>query len=137
MSIEIKEIKLSSGNVLYLSLAPFADAKKLYQVISRELKSVSLKDGLSVEAGKELVFTLLSSEEIDDAAMNCALFCLYGKDKDKISSELFESVDVRSDYLEIMYHVIRENCHPFMKNLLQKYGGLMEKAKEILSKDHA
>lgn len=136
---ELREIELSSGRVLHLSLAPFKDARALYQTISREIKNLKLdiKDYLTVSAGKDLVFTILASEEICDIAMTCAKRCLYGKDKEKVNEELFEGIKEREDYFEVLYFVIIENIKPFTKGLLQKYGGLVNQAKAVLKKGQA
>lgn len=119
--MELKEIELSSGKKLRVAVAPFTDAKKLYQAIMREVGSIDMKasEEMDVNFIKKIICTLLSSKEIEDALMVCAKRSLY-EDK-KVTDECFEDVEARKDYFEILSYITWENVSPFLNGLFVKY----------------
>lgn len=125
----MKEIKLSSGAVLKISLIPFAEAKELFQVIMEEFKTLKIetKTELDVNFFKDIFSTGFSSKKIDKALGVCLRRCTYNDLR--VDDNLFEDINAREDYLAIILEVIKEVLSPFLKNLtalLPQAVGFME-----------
>lgn len=121
-----EKIKLDSGRVLTLGLAPFADARKLYQIASKGMIDFELKASQELDYNflKNVACFLVSNPEFEDALMECAKKCLY--EGEKVTEDLFEDEKAREDYLEICFHIAKKNIGPFMKTLMQKYSTLLD-----------
>lgn len=125
----MRKIQLESKREFHFALASFSDARALYQLVAKEVKGVKVSKDLEVASVvKDIVLSLISSEEIAQKAMECSVKCLYGADKDKVNDDLFEDEKAREDYIEIMTIVIMENIKPFTKTLMQKYEVIITKA---------
>ena len=135
MEQEFKEHTLPSGAILRVGLAPFSDAKALYQEVLKELKNFGIHadDEMNVNFFKNIFCTLLSSEEIERKILKCAEKSLYGEAKKKIIPETFEPEENRQDYIDAMMHVGWENVHPFLKPLFAQYSHQLQSIKEGLS----
>lgn len=136
--MEQKDIELPSGAKLKITLAPFAEAKNLYQVILKEAKEFKLDPNSTdhtINLKKDIFCSLMGSKEIDAAVMACSERCLYlvGKDKSKVSADLFESEKAREDYFTVCFEIAKANIMPFMKSLLSEYGPILETLKADLS----
>lgn len=125
-----EKIKLNSGRVLTLGLAPFGDSRKLYQIASEGMTNFKLegKQELDFNFLKDITCFLISNKEFEEALMECAKKCLY--EGEKITEDIFEDEKAREDYLEICFHIAKKNIAPFTKTLMQKYSTLLD---EILS----
>ena len=120
----MKEIKLPSGAVLKIQLAPFSDAKALYQAVLEEIKliEISSKEDLT-SVFKNLACVGFSSKKIEQCLEVCFKKCLYnsGKGDLKIDKDTFEPIENRGDYLFVCVEVAKENILPFMKSLYAQY----------------
>lgn len=126
-------IELSSGHKLGLQIAPFKPANKLRKVLAAELLTVDLNldlskvslsmditkvDGKTLTTIKNLFCRLLSSDAVEAAFFDCAARCtLDGK---KITPELFDDEQLRTDLLPVAQEVIRANVGPFFADLFSK-----------------
>lgn len=117
-------IKLKSGAVLAVGIAPFSDATKLFKTVANELKkvevnltSIDMKNIMSndINSIKNLIFQILGSDEMEECFFKCAIRSTINGAKVQPSS--FESEDARGDYLPVAWEVIKANLSPFFKNL--------------------
>ena len=122
----MKEVKLQSGKVLHITMAPFADSKALYQAILEEAKGLSLDPNAEIDANlfKDLFCTALSSKKIEECLWKCMERVTYNKLK--VTQDTFEDVEARGDYIEACVEVAKENVFPFMKSLYAKYGRALD-----------
>lgn len=118
------ELKLPSGALLKIQVAPFADAKALYQAILEESK------GLHVSASSDLTSVFkdfacigFSSKKIEACLEQCFKRCTYdsGKGALKIDKDTFEPLEAREDYIIVCVAVAKENILPFGKSLMQEF----------------
>jgi hypothetical protein len=127
------KVTLKSGAVLDITRAPFVISHKLFKTVLKELKNVSLKLGLkegktlgdlvnleltdeALNTAKDGVFTLLSSQEIEDVLWECfGGRVLYGSKK--VDLAFFNDEKVQEEYHEIMKEVLQANLSPFRKSL--------------------
>jgi hypothetical protein len=111
-------VTLKSGRELKISLPSFVEAKVLYQAILKELKAVDVAQDHQSEFNiiKELMCTLLASEEIEEKLWPCMKRCTYNKHR-ILGPDTFEKEDAREDYLEICVEVALASVSPFTKNL--------------------
>ena len=100
-------LDLSGGFVRGLfAAAATGDGKQVLKVIGGE----------DLDTFKNLVLQLVGSPELEASIFDCALCCtLNGV---KITKDIFESEDARSDYYPIVWEVLKLNLRPFFKSLL-------------------
>lgn len=126
---QMKEVRLPSGAILKISVAPFAEAKALYQAILKELRTVQVNSKLDMAAlYKDLACAGFSSSEIEAAIWRCLGRCTYndGKGDFKITEATFEPVKNRDDYLKVQVEVVKENVLPFVKSLSVEYAHIFQ-----------
>lgn len=125
----MKEIKLPSGAVLKITLAPFSDSKALYQAILEELKQIQMFGVDMTNVFKDIACVAFSSKKIELCLETCFKRCTYdfGKGDFKIDSQTFESAENRGDYVAACTAVIEENIMPFMKSLYVEFQRFMLK----------
>lgn len=123
------KVKLHSGKELKITLAPFTEARKLYQVIAGELKGIKMSGSTEIDysLGKDVICTLLESKRIEKALAKCMERCLYNGLK--ISDATFEPEEARGDYLMICTKVAEANIRPFVKSLSVEFSGIVEALK--------
>lgn len=126
-----KEIILKTGNKLTFQYAQFEVQMVLLNVATEEIKKVDINatdsNALSSSLIK-LVTIAMASNEMNSIFWRCANTCLYNGER--ITQKTFESIDARKDYLEIKYHIFKENLSIFFSSL---FGEL--KAQENLGGD--
>jgi|SRR5215217_2733933 len=127
---ERRLVELPSGAKLRIQIAPFAVAKKLYQVVAKEAKGIEY-DHNKTEVGtvvKDLVLSAFSSEEIDAALWACLTSCTYdGSGKElRVDQHTFESIDARQDYIKACIEVAKDNIGPFAKSLFADFNEIMQ-----------
>lgn len=127
------EIELESKAKLVVNLAPFKDAKELYQACLEELKALKLDPQAEIDANfyKDLFCAGLSSKKIDAALKLCMIRCLYNGAK--IDDSIFEDEKAREDYLPVIFHVMEANIKPFTKALTQQYKAILGRMNELLA----
>lgn len=121
----MEEKQLPSGAMLRISLAPFKDAKHLYQVFLQELRSVSPEKDVNLSLMKDALCLLFSSESFDAAMKPCLQRCLYNNVK--IDESLFEKEEAREDFMMLNVEVAYANLRPFMKHLALVSKAILEK----------
>jgi hypothetical protein len=107
----MKEITLNSGNTIQITLAPFKEAKALFQAVQREMSGANLDADLA----RQSFLAFQCSEKVEQALEPCMRRVLYNGLK--IDDDTFEPEKAREDYLEIRTYVIQENIVPFSKSL--------------------
>lgn len=127
------EIELESKSKLLITLAPFKDAKELYQAVLEELKALKLDPQAEIDANfyKDLFCAGLSSKKIEAALWQCMKRCAYKGEK--ITDDTFEDEKAREDYIPICFHVMEQNIKPFTKALSQQYKTILQRMNTLLA----
>jgi hypothetical protein len=109
LSAQLKAVHLDFSNGLVRSLLVAAATGDRDAI----LKAIAGED---LETFKNLVLQLAGSPELESAVFDCALCCtLNGV---KITKDIFEDEDARSDYYPIVWEVLKLNLRPFFKSLV-------------------
>lgn len=103
--------KLTSGAEIDITLAPFLIGHRLFKAVASELKSLDLNE----DSVQKMSMLLVSSETIEEALWPCLARGTYNGVK--ITPELFENMNVRSDFLEVIKEVLAYNLAPFSKGI--------------------
>lgn len=110
------DIKLPSGALLKVNLAPFGEARALHKAFLDASKTIQVVTGAQVvNVYKDVDCLMFSNEKIDGAAWKCMSRCLY--DGLKIDETTFESEKARDDFTTVYREVTRANLRPLMRNL--------------------
>lgn len=126
----MKEFPLPSGAILKVGLAPFADAKALFQVAMNEMRGIQISSkGEVANLIKDLVLAGFSSPYVDAALTKCMEKCLYNDAR--ITKDTFEAVEARGDYLAVIEAVATENLAPFLKPLFARFKELTQTIESI------
>lgn len=129
--IELKgaeKFTLKSGAVLQVAPADFSAAKNLWKKVLKELKTVDFKNADMMS----LFCSSLSSDDIEQAAIECFGRCLYKGAK--LTLEVFdEDPKAREDYIAILVSVATVNLAPFAKSLYVEYEAALAKATSLQS----
>lgn len=106
-------------------MAPFGDAKALYQAVLEEMKSLVIDPRAEIDTNfyKNLFCVGLSSKKIESFVWLCAARCLYNGVK--VTPDIFEPEEARSDYFQLCWEVAEENIRPFTKNLFAELSRVM------------
>lgn len=119
-----EQIELKSGRILMLGTPPFGKAKRLFKAIANELKQVEIElesldlktlGGKDINAFKNAIMQLIGSDALEAAFWDCAVHSTLNSEK--ITERVFDPEDARSDYLPVVWEVIRHGLSPFFKNL--------------------
>lgn len=122
----MKEVKLPSGAILKITLSPFAISRNLYQAVLEEAKGLKFDANQEIDVNiyKDLFCTALASKKIEACLDECMKRVLY-KDV-KVTSDTWEPVEARDDYLMACFEVAKENIEPFMKSLYAQYSHIFQ-----------
>ena len=122
----MREVKLPSGSVLGISVAPFADARALYQALLEEGLSLQLDVEAEMDANffKDIFCKGFSSKKIESALTKCMERAVI--DGLKVTNDSFEPEDKRQDYFTVLFEVAAENIRPFTKSLSVQLKPLIE-----------
>ncbi len=104
-----------SGAVVVINAAPWQDAKRLKNALEKE---ISLDTSFSLSLDADLIATILrvdSSDAVDAALWPCLSRCL--RNKEKITSSIFDDIAARADYYHIVKACIEENLRPLAASL--------------------
>lgn len=127
------KMTLKSGATLDITRSPFVIGHKLFKTVLKEMKGVSLKLGLKegqtlnnlfdleitdevLDTAKDGIFTLLSSQDIEDVLWECFPRILYNNKKVD-SKNFFDDEKTCEDYLDICKNVLEVNLKPFQVGL--------------------
>jgi hypothetical protein len=126
-------VTLPSGAELTIQLAPFTDAKALYQAFLEDIKALKWDAGTEMDTNfiKDILCVGLASKKFETCLWKCMERALYGGSK--ISPATFEAEEARQDYVSVCFEVAKENIMPFMKALMP----LLSRAREILGQNQA
>lgn len=128
-----REVKLPSGALLRVDLAPFAVSKALYQAVLEEAKGLKI-DGnaeLDVNLFKDIFCAGFSSKKIEAALLECMKRAKY--DNLQITDETWEPLSAREDYMVACFEVAKENLLPFTKSLSAQYALILGQLKKGLT----
>lgn len=117
----MREVELPSGATLKITCAEFVVSKALYQAVIKELRGVK---GEKVEdLLKEVFCAGFSSPEIEACLWECFKRCMYnsGAGNLQITTDTFEPVERRDDYMKVCVEVAKENILPFVKSLYAEF----------------
>lgn len=115
------EVRLSGTNkTLKISLAPFADAKALYQALLAELKGIPLNESVDhTSLFKDLACVAFSSPKVEACVWKCMARCTI--EGHRITEDTFEPVAMRGDYIQVLMAVGRANVFPFLSSLYAEF----------------
>jgi hypothetical protein len=121
-----EKIEMPSGAQLAITLAPFADAKALYQAVLEELKTLKIDDQQEIGANifKDLFCLGFSSKKIDACLDKCFQRVTYNDLK--IDKDTWEKAEARGDYLKACIEVAKANLLPFVKSLSAEYSTVFQ-----------
>lgn len=113
------KFQLKSGKKLEIDIAPIDLCVNLYRQILIECKGAGLDLTIATEdtiltvlmKNKEAVLNVLSSENVLESVKDCCQKVVY--DKQRFSMDLFEKVENRKDFFDVMLIVAMENIRPF------------------------
>lgn len=131
---ERREVELPSGAIMKIQVAPFKDAKNLYQVLLREFKALEFTAKTDHEVlFKNLFCAAFSSVAVEKALWECFKSCTYntGNGEKKMSEDTFEPVEARDDFTLACWEVGQENIAPFWKSLWREYGLLSRRTEQM------
>ena len=128
-------LEVSTGASVIINPADFKSAMALKGSIAGELAAGNLKlDGLTkgdldvqnlmnldmsvIEPLLQTLFSIDSSEKVNDAIFACLTKCLYNGEK--ITEATFDNVEAREDYYLIVFECLKVNLTPFFKGLVSK-----------------
>jgi hypothetical protein len=113
------------GKEVVINPAPFQLAGRLKRAIHKELSKIGIDLGYLnfkteitadiLKAFSKMALIIDSSEEVEALVFACLERCLY--DKEKITVDTFEPVEMRAYYYKIIGGCLKENLFPFYKNL--------------------
>jgi hypothetical protein len=119
---DTKRISLRSGSSLIFKYCKFSDFLELKNVVLSSLNIKFDSDFLSRKISNtdilqliEPIVKMLGTRELDEALLKCASVCALNDER--ISRDLFEVLENRKDYLEVMYYVLLENFRVFTAGL--------------------
>jgi hypothetical protein len=125
---ELRKKTLPSGAVLSMNVAPFKEAKALYQALMKELRSIPIKsDTEFAELWKNLYTAGFSSKEVEEALVACMGTCTYntGPGQEKLTMAVFEDEKNRVDYEDVCIALVEINVLPFANRLYAQYKQLL------------
>lgn len=126
------KMTLKSGATLDVTKT-FVTSHKLFKTVLKEMKGVTIKLGIkegqtlgglfdleltdeALNTAKDGIFTLLSSQEIEDALWECFQGRVLYNNK-KVDITFFNDEKMQEEYHEIMKEVLTANISPFRKSL--------------------
>lgn len=113
---DLQEFDLPSGAKLKVQVAPFADAKALYQAVLEEVKGVQIGASMDITSVfKDLACVAFSSKKIEAALEICLKRCLYNDLK--IDKTTFDPPEKRQDFVDVCFFCMKENLTPFTNGL--------------------
>jgi hypothetical protein len=127
MEVKTLKHKLKSGNDLEVWPSKFDDGFNLLQVVSQEFSALDLSKG-TVEG---LSMQLMASRTLSDAMWPCLGQATYKGER--INKTMFESMEARKDFIEIVKEVLVFNLGPFSENVASLCKALFQKDIAILS----
>ena len=123
---DFKEVELPSGRTLQVKPASFVVSRTLYQTFVAEMKELKISGETEVDYNffKDVACTLLASKKYEKELWECMKQCLI--DNFKITTDSFEAIDHRDDYIKVIIEVSKENLYPFTKSLFAEFGHLFQ-----------
>lgn len=112
-------MKLPSGAVLKIGAIPFKASNTLKKEVMKQVMAIDMKGKDKLGIGKDVLCSVLSSDEVEKALWECMGRCIYsdGRGDLKIDEGTFEPVESRVDFTECQMEVAQECLLPFGKSL--------------------
>lgn len=121
------------GRELVVTPAPFREANALNKAIGKAIRGADLAEiptdvKKDMSAGEirsvvELVLSVAVDDEVERLAFECGKRATYGDRK--ITPELFDEVEMRGAYYQIMAQLIQVNVAPFFGGLFSALSTLV------------
>ena len=111
----MRKVTLPSGAELTVNIAPFKDAKALFQALLKEWKDMG--PDLPSNLGK-MFSSAFSSLEVEKALWPCLTRCLYNGEK--ITPDVFEPDEARQDFIPACLEAVSDDITPFTKGLFSE-----------------
>lgn len=117
--VRMQKFKLVSGKIYEFAYAPVTVAWELYCAVVNECKGTGLNLKIASEdtladvicKNTEALLNIISSKAVLEVIEECAEKNLY--DKERFSTDLFEDVNNRGDYIAVLAITALENLKPF------------------------
>lgn len=102
---------------LVIGVAPWAEAKRLKSAIERAAsrKGVTLSKEANIGQLVDAMLEIDSDDAVDAALGVCLARCTYAGSK--ITDTIFDNIEARGDYYEIITSCIKENLGPLVESL--------------------
>ena len=113
-------IALPSGAELTVNVAPFKDAKALFQAMAREWKELGPGIMDNPKGMSSMFLSAFSSSDVEKALWPCMSRSLYNGEK--ITQDSFENEEARQDFIPACLEIVSENIVPFTKGLFSGLG---------------
>ena len=140
------KVTLKSGAILDITKT-FETSHKLFKTVLKELKGVNLKLGLkegsatsnifdlqitddTLNTAKDGIFTILSSQEIEDTLWSCFNGRVLYNSKKVLGPDFFNDEKICEDYHEVMKEVMTANLSPFQKSLASLFPAFRPRVKK-------
>lgn len=119
------KVELPSGAKLEITLAPFVDARALYQAFADEFKTLKIQGTTELDYNflKDIFLVGISSKKIEQALDLCMKRATYNGAH--IDGDTFTPEESRQDYFEVCFEIAKVNIMPFTKALMQKYSHVL------------
>ena len=118
----MKEFTTKTGANVVVSPAPWPEAKRLKKAIQQELaaganmlEGIDLKPDSDVSGLLGILMKVDGSDAVDAALWPCLARCT--RNGDKITEAIFDAVEARADYYEIVVACVKENLGPLAAGL--------------------
>lgn len=117
-----------------INMADFISSMKLKKAIVEAVKEsgldISSVDITNLKSGAinsiiQAILTADSSDKVEDAIFKCLARCTYNGEK--ITKDIFEPLEARENYYEIIIACLKVNLSPFFVPLFSKFNELQEK----------
>ena len=117
-----------------INMADFTSSMKLKKAIVEAVKEsgldISSVDITNLKSGAinsiiQAILTADSSDKVEDAIFKCLARCTYNGEK--ITKDIFEPLEARENYYEIIIACLKVNLSPFFVPLFSKFNELQEK----------
>lgn len=126
------EFTATSGAKVKINPADFKSAMALKSAIAKEMSKsefeisgFDMQKDINIADFAKMALAVDSSPAVYKALFDCLVRCTY--DGQKITEAIFEEVDARQDYYEIVIACLKENLLPFFNGLVSKLKPLMDK----------
>ena len=123
-----KEVTLSSGARVVITVAPFVDAHSLFKSLLKSAVGVKVSENFleqDITNLKDAIIAAAVSPDVEVALFKCFDRVLYNGIR--FTRDIFddpkEGEKAREDFYPVAIEVIRENCLPFFRQTFSAFRG--------------